>query len=154
MTHGHFYEEVALKPFSTFDSPTSSGNESSSPSDYTSLGTSSSSSYTYYSSSYTPAPTTSSSTTTTSYAGDSASSVDSSPSPVCTSPPVYASLPPTSIPDIDSPLIFEGGDFQFSPDRRKVSDNGSVRLYGRVFFLEGRVFREPSTVIQLVDILP
>lgn len=128
VAHGHYYEELGVMPFSSSGSATSSsGSGTSGPIDGTSLGNSSTSSYTY-SSSYTSGPITSMSTTTTSYGSPSPSPVGSSRSTAVTPPTTNSSFAPGAIPPPSSPVIFEGGDFPFSLDRRKVGDLGSVRL--------------------------
>lgn len=128
MTHGHYYEEIALRHSSSFTSTMSSstGNGTDAPIDFTSLGNSSSSSYSYYSSSHTPSPTASTSATTTSLGPPTPSPVGSSAG---TPPDEDASLAPGLVPPASSPLIFEGGDFSFSLNRRKVrGGHGSVGL--------------------------
>lgn len=129
VTHGHYYEEIALRHSSSFTSTMSSstGNGTDSPIDFTSLGNSSSSSYSEdYSSSYTPSPITSTSATTTSLGPPT-------PSPVGLSadapPDEDSSLSPGEVPPASSPLIFEGGDFSFSLSRRKVRGGARLRWF-------------------------
>ena len=128
VTHGHYYEELGLKPLPP-----------SYPSSYYYFTWYTS---TYFSSSWTthsPTSSPSSSTHSTTQSSSSSTFPTSSPSSSSYSPTsspsssyYYAtgsSSTPSSTSSDSVVEVFEGGDFSFYPDRRKVGDHASARLY-------------------------
>ena len=144
VTHGHYYEELGLKPFTSSYSFDSSF-YSSSTWWYTSAYPFSESKT--YNSTSSPTPSAySTSSSSSSPTAHMPSSSSYSPTYTSSSP----SYSPTSSPS-SSPLssgdsssssytagveIFTGGDFSFYPERRKVSDRVYVHLYGRALLLK------------------
>lgn len=121
VTHGHYYEELGLKPPFSFYSMSSS-------SDWGYYSTSSSSYFSSSSTAPSPSPTSSTSSRPTHSASPTSSHPSSSNAPTSSPSSSYyvstGSSSATSSAASGGVLeVFEGGDFSFYPDRRKVSDH-------------------------------
>lgn len=136
VTHGHYYEELGLTPSSISSYVWSS---------------------TYYTSTFASWLSTSSSTTTSSPTPSPSASTHSASPTSSPSSSFYVSTgssPTSSSGFPDGVLeIFEGGDFSFYPDRRKVRDQSHayVRLYGSGFRGGGGAIFRRAVSLAYVD---